>query len=350
MVSRAHVSVATALLTACCGCSTSSSDSASSSAAAVVPAATTSSVVATTSAGVTTSGVVAPTITFSPALVPVSGRILFTIEQRSKPAQLAFIDASGFHIINAPLGDVFGGAVWDGADNIVLDREESGLHHIFRVGVDGTGLVEVIGGDDQQDLPSLSPDRSLLVYGDFSTQQDLGVHEANSDGSNVKALTEASPIGSKTGNDGPEFSPDGKSIAYVHIVDGDKGLAELWVMRADGTGAHRLTDASSNASHPHWSPDGARILYSETEDGAGPAALGVIDAVGGSPRPMTDPGDPGASAEGTWSPDGTQIVFRYYLKGWDHNELRIVNADGTGMRTLWVGPPLGSAETPDWST
>ena len=44
------------------------------------------------------------------------------------------------------------------------------------------------------------------------------------------------------------------------------------------------------------------------------------------------------------------IVFRYYLTGWDHNELRIVSADGIGMRTLWVSPQLGSAETPDWST
>ena len=51
------------------------------------------------------------------------------IEQRSKPTELAFIDVPGFHIIQAPLGDIFGGAVWDGANKIVLDRELSGLHH-----------------------------------------------------------------------------------------------------------------------------------------------------------------------------------------------------------------------------
>ena len=32
----------------------------------------------------------------------------------------------------------------------------------------------------------------------------------------------------------------------------------------------------------------------------------------------------------------------------ENNELRVVNADGTGERTIWAGRPGYTAETPDW--
>ena len=49
-----------------------------------------------------------------------------------------------------------------------------------------------------------------------------------------------------------------------------------------------------------------------------------------------------------WSPDGSKVVFEWYEQGWDHNELRAANLDGSGMQTLWVGGPTQTAELPDW--
>ena len=41
-------------------------------------------------------------------------------------------------------------------------------------------------------------------------------------------------------------------------------------------------------------------------------------------------------------------MFEYFENGWDRNELRVANIDGSDMRTIWRGPSHTSAETPDW--
>jgi TolB protein len=38
-------------------------------------------------------------------------------------------------------------------------------------------------------------------------------------------------------------------------------IADIAVMRADGTGLQILTDGSGNDGLPSWSPDGRRLVY-----------------------------------------------------------------------------------------
>ncbi len=104
------------------------------------------------------------------------------------------------------------------------------------------------------------------------------------------------------------------------------------------------------ASYPRWSPDGTRILYTEHQDDLAALShrLWIVDVQGGAPRPLTRASDPGVWSEGDWSPDGRTIVAKYWRPGWNHNELRLLDADGTDTRTLWVSPSGHSAETPDW--
>jgi len=59
----------------------------------------------------------------------------------------------------------------------------------------------------------------------------------------------------------PVWSPDGTSIAYLS----DRGGAEnVWVMRADGSGARPLTrnDGPNSYISPEWAPDGREIFVS----------------------------------------------------------------------------------------
>ena len=56
----------------------------------------------------------------------------------------------------------------------------------------------------------------------------------------------------------PRFSPDGKTIVFCSDRGGNMNL---WLMAADGSGAHALTEETNAVfSSPSWTPDGLYIL------------------------------------------------------------------------------------------
>jgi len=57
----------------------------------------------------------------------------------------------------------------------------------------------------------------------------------------------------------PQWSPDGKQIAFVR-TDGDK--SQLWILPLSGGEAYVITKSEHGAGNPRWSPDGKKILYS----------------------------------------------------------------------------------------
>jgi Tol biopolymer transport system component len=80
------------------------------------------------------------------------------------------------------------------------------------------------------------------------------VYVANLDGSKPRQLTK-SPIDKRY----PDFSPDGKRIAYV------SNQGELWITDIDSRNSHKIF-LPVHASQPCWSPDGKRIAFVSYQD------------------------------------------------------------------------------------
>jgi len=58
---------------------------------------------------------------------------------------------------------------------------------------------------------------------------------------------------------GPAWSPDGRWIAFYSSRGRRDAYHGLYVMRADGSGVHRL--ARGPGELPAWSPDGRFVVY-----------------------------------------------------------------------------------------
>ena len=159
-------------------------------------------------------------------------------------------------------------------------------------------------------------------------------------------------------DDDPDWSPDGKTIAFTsHLVTdvSDNHLtAEIYVINADGTGTpRRLTSNAEEERSPNWSPDGARILFAcrrgaPVAGGPFPSfELCVIDADGSHLTRLTN--NAVAELTPTWSPDGSQIVFHRRIAGPGSFQLFVINADGTGERQLTFPPGINGFAHWGWT-
>jgi eukaryotic-like serine/threonine-protein kinase len=96
------------------------------------------------------------------------------------------------------------------------------------------------------------------------------------------------------------FSKNGEWIAYTDFH------GRLWRSRLDGSEKLQLTVPPLTAIFQSWSPDGKQIAFSSIGQGQIFKAY-VVDAEGGTPRPLTPNGINEAAP--SWSPDGNFIVF-----------------------------------------
>jgi Tol biopolymer transport system component len=125
---------------------------------------------------------------------------------------------------------------------------------------------------------------------------------------------------------GLAWSPDGAEIALV-ATPGDR-TDTLYVVGVEGGEARRIAEGEA----PDWSPDGAQLAYSAAVSGGTERDIFVVNADGTQPHPLSD--KPGSDSGATWSPDGRYVAFveSVYDQWGGTQEQRLYIADAQGER------------------
>jgi len=123
------------------------------------------------------------------------------------------------------------------------------------------------------------------------------------------------------------WSPDGKQIAFIKILDSATPftVGELWVMNADGSSPRKLADADSGHGFAaNWSPDGKQIAFvvrenpeDENANQLSDALIGniyIIEVENGELIQVTS-FDNGHAETPFWSPDGNTLAFNVVVNG-----------------------------------
>jgi TolB protein len=190
---------------------------------------------------------------------------------------------------------------------------------------DGSQAIRLTRDKGVDLRPRLNRGATRVVFTSYR-DGNWEVYGINADGSGLTRLT-----ASGADEAGPVWSPDGTRIAFASRRDGNW---EIYTMNADGSAQTRLTNDSADDVMPTWSPDGARIAWVRRGDLAG--AIWIMDADGSDAYALT-PMLPFLENL-VWSPDGTRLAFDYDSNGDYFNELAVVNADGSELRTVHHAP------------
>ena len=125
-------------------------------------------------------------------------------------------------------------------------------------------------------------------------------------------------VADDSGNAAPQFSPDGKRIAYMSTRS---GAWQIWISETNGSNPRQVSFTES-AGTPRWSPDGRSIAFDAPYDGQ--TRIFVIKVDGNEQaRPIVKGLVPSFSRDGKW------IYFA---------------SDQTGDWQVWKVPTTGGRE------
>ncbi len=224
--------------------------------------------------------------------------------------------------------------------------------HLFVMNVDGTGQTPLVPGASA----TWSPDGKQIAFHASASGAGRPINAlpgaATTDGDifvlNVADfLAKRTPPRNLTNNpaaidDDPDWSPDGRTIAYTSHAVTDTGddhrTAEIYMTAADGTGRPtRLTNDDEEERAPAWSPDGTRLVFMCRRGGAD-FEICVMNADGTGQVQLTD--NTIADLTPSWSPDARKILFHRRVGGRGQFQLFVINSDGSGERQLTTPPGL----------
>jgi TolB protein len=267
----------------------------------------------------------------SPAWSPDGSQIayLHTTPQSTTPAVMN-ADGSGRHDLAAPAAGYETSLSWSPDGKQIAYGDADGK--VVVAHADGSGATVLGQGYD----PAWSPDGSRVAFASAGCNNTTAaISVMNPDGTNIHQVASFTPGPTCLGK-GIAWSPDGSRIAFSFASSSGSWVLEM--MNADGTDVHQL-GTNTVGDEPAWSPDGSQIVFHVADSGSIDSGLKLIGANGSGLRQLTL----GPDDHPSWSPDGQTIVF-----GSERNnpygpyglpELYLIDPDGSDLRPLSFTKP-----------
>lgn len=194
------------------------------------------------------------------------------------------------------------GLAWtpDGRD-IVFSSNRGGTPCLWKIPASGGTPERLAVGGDNADQPSIPRKGHRLAYAQGS--RSINIYRIELPGATGHTIPPTKLIGSTRTQGGPQFSPDGKSIAFG---SDRSGSPEIWTCDSEGLNPIQLTSfGGPEVGTPRWSPDGKQIAFDS--HAKGDADIYVLGVEGGVPRRITS--DSSDDVVPSWSKDGRWIYF-----------------------------------------
>jgi TolB protein len=268
-------------------------------------------------------------------------RLIFQATRDGRSCDQEFVmnaDGSNVHRVSTGLGKTTCGYFYDGDAKIFFGSTHAadsacppkpdpskgyvwGLdpYDIYTASPDGSGLQRLTNYGVYTAEGTLSPDGTTIVFTSLK-DGDLDIYTMHTDGSALKKLTTAPGY-----DGGPFWSHDGKRIVYRAWHPSDTALTnyqdllkqrlvrpnrmEIWVMNADGSNQHQITNLGGANFAPYFTPDDKRIIFSSNYKNPHSRnfELYLIDDDGGHLEAVTN--HPEFDGFPMFSPDGSKLVW-----------------------------------------
>lgn len=208
---------------------------------------------------------------------------------------------------------------------IAFVSSRGGSTNIYTMSFAGKNVKPLTSGDLGGSSPDYSPDGKKIAYVGFDyTGKRRDIYVMNADGSHKRLITDESKIPGDALNDvDPAFSPSGHQIVFSRGGGYSEFNNDLYKINVDGTNLRPVFETKRTADEPSWSPDGTKIAVHFSANRIATVSPNGGDFVG-----------LGHGSNPDWSPDGTQLTFASDEGDEVDSEIYKMNEDGSRVTQL----------------
>ena len=265
----------------------------------------------------------------TPAISPDGNTIAFLRSAGPENSDIFLCDGSGANPRRLTFDDrAIRGIAWtrDGQDVVYTGQRVNGWR-LWRLPAYGGSPKDLVIAGRWPQYVAISPAGNRLVYTVSPTVSSIW-RAALGSPDKLDKVDEHAIIRSSGSENGPRYSPDGKSIADISSQTGND---EIWLSDAEGGNRVQVTSFKGpDLARIRWSPDGKSLIFDASSDQGND--LYIVPAAAGS-KPVRVAL---AALNGSWSHDGKSIYFQ------SRNQIWKATANGGNPQQLTPG--MGTAQ------